>query len=793
VKRLRDESLIPALLLVVVLLLWRDVLFAGGGSRIASAPDQDLQAQFIPWRQWGFDQLRHGNVPLWNPHTFCGMPFVGMLQSAMFYPPNLLYLALPIGHATNWTIALHLWLAGVLCYAWARRRGVSRIGSGVAGVTYMLGAPYALHVLPGHVPFLCVAAWAPLVFLVADALLERPTTGWALLGTFAVSMQILGGYPQPAYIAALAGTLYLALNLLRPQYRERGWKHATAALASWIAIYLAAAMISAVQLGPAMAASAESWRSARLDFETARGLSIPLTNLPTLLVPGLWGDGVRQEYAGDSFIWEAIPYVGAVALGLAIGAAIVVPRKRRRFEWTVAIVFTLIALGSQTPLFRFVYDLVPGGGRFRVSGRYFHAAAPMLAVLAGMGWDALRAGAATRLRASIVPTAFAGFAIAAVILAGRIDTSTWGRWLRSIPGDYKYHQFDRARTAQDNGVAAERFIDDSARFATRQFRQAALVLGLFALLALATMFWRPAAYAIALLALAEMCRFSVATHATCDVHAPFPQPWAAAVDSAKGDRVLCVGAFANRGMLDGFDNVWGYDPLVLRRTGEFIAYGQGMRTRRQLDELSDVPVFSGLPPRCWMMLRCAYAWLPAPDEAIRLGHPPMDRLKLIGSYELLSRRDQALPRLYSTDFEPRVTAVIESQPNPPPQGIDGSVRLITETSDALEIEADVPRATLLLVTDAYSTGWRIRPIKTDHQSRYEILPANWMLRAVPLEAGKHHFVMEYSPWQWRVGKWMSGLGLLGYATMVASALRSRVRNKSGFGSTVPPLAITLFA
>jgi len=290
------------------------------------------------------------------------------------------------------------------------------------------------------------------------------------------------------------------------------------------------------------------------------------------------------------------------------------------------------------------------------------------------------------------------------------------------------------------------------------------------------MFWRPAAYAIALLALVELCRFSFATHATCDVYAPFPPPWIAVTDQAKGNRVLCVGEFANRGMIDGgFDNVWGYDPVVLRRTGEFIAYGQGMRTRRQLDELTDVPVFSGLPPRCWIMLRCAYAFLPAPDEAVRLGHPPMDRLKLVGSYELLARREEALRRLYSVEFEPRSAVILESAPQPPPQAIDGRVRLIKETSDALEIEADVPQPTLLLVTDAYSAGWRIRPIDVDRQSRYEILPANWMLRAVPLQAGKHHFVMEYSPWQWRAGKWVTMVSLLIYAAGVAGWARNARR------------------
>src|SRR4051794_19886580 len=107
----------PFLLLVIVLGLFSDVLFSDG-ARMLSEEHSDLVTQFIPWRQWGFDQIRQGHLPLWNPHTFCGMPFVGMFQSALFYPPNLIYLILPVGHATNWNIALHVWLAGLWMYAW---------------------------------------------------------------------------------------------------------------------------------------------------------------------------------------------------------------------------------------------------------------------------------------------------------------------------------------------------------------------------------------------------------------------------------------------------------------------------------------------------------------------------------------------------------------------------------------------------------------------------------------------------------------------------------------------------
>ena len=53
-------------------------------------------AQFYPWRNFAHDTIRSGYLPLWNPYQFCGTPFVANSQSAVFYPPNLLFYFCPL-------------------------------------------------------------------------------------------------------------------------------------------------------------------------------------------------------------------------------------------------------------------------------------------------------------------------------------------------------------------------------------------------------------------------------------------------------------------------------------------------------------------------------------------------------------------------------------------------------------------------------------------------------------------------------------------------------------------------
>ena len=84
--------------------------------------DTDLPFQFLPWREFGFRELAKGHLALWNPHIFAGTPFFGGMQSALLYPPNWLFMALPLPLAVNWSIALNVWMLGAFMYLWGVQR-----------------------------------------------------------------------------------------------------------------------------------------------------------------------------------------------------------------------------------------------------------------------------------------------------------------------------------------------------------------------------------------------------------------------------------------------------------------------------------------------------------------------------------------------------------------------------------------------------------------------------------------------------------------------------------------------
>ena len=157
----------PLGLLALTLAMFFDVLFLPGDA-VLSGVSSDLATQFVHWRGFGFGEIARGNLPLWNPHIYCGAPFLAGFQSALLYPLNVLYLVLPLAKAINWGIALHAFLGGLFFYLWALKRGLHPLACFLAGAEFIFCAPFFLHIYAGHLPNLCTMIWAPLLFLAID-------------------------------------------------------------------------------------------------------------------------------------------------------------------------------------------------------------------------------------------------------------------------------------------------------------------------------------------------------------------------------------------------------------------------------------------------------------------------------------------------------------------------------------------------------------------------------------------------------------------------------------------------
>ncbi|MDQ3814317.1 MAG: hypothetical protein M3347_10245, partial [Armatimonadota bacterium] len=784
----------PVTLLVIVFVMFGDVLFSPA-PLVLSSREADGANLFIPWREFGFGELRQGNLALWNPHIVCGYPFFGGFQSALLYPPNGLYLILPIDKAVNVDIVLHILLAGLFMYAWTWYRGLSPLARLLSAVLLMFGAPFYSHLFAGHLTPLAVMAWAPLVFLACDGLFRRPSLGWCLLGSLAVAMQILAGYPQLVFYTAVAVSLYSVLTVFASIHRAR-------ALLGIGAMYLGGAALAGVQLFTGLQAASECVRSQGLSYRIAASFSLPPENLLTLLAPDFFGNITNFPYWGRWYLWEMSLFMSVTGFALALYGALTgdsardgSARERRPALVSVALVVLLLvlALAASTPLFRFLYDYVPGFNKFRGSSKFIFLALLFLALLAGMGFDSLLRSS-RRARPLAIMTFVLG--LTAFVASGWIQASAasghasaWEQYVRDRPtGSYLSPLYQRPDFALQAGVFA----------ATSLRTCGAVCLLLSLLLFLTKRHHRPAAYAIAGLALLEILTWSRLNRPTFDL--------AAARQSTRGikqflrqhpgDYRTLTPSLRNTAVFPEAQEIGGYDPSVLRRYVEFMDFTQG-----QNPDMADAYLTLSRHHRLFSMLRCRYIFLPGDDRDatwhMAERRDDLPHLLLLHDYRVIQGRDAIFAAMDKPAFDPRRQVILESVPEPRPEKAkySGAAKIVDSSTDHLTIVAEVLRPAILLITDNYSEGWRAMALPDSVQQQYQVLRANYILRAIPLGAGRHHLRVEYSPAAFRLGIVVSAVSLFLYLTLLGWHLRARSigNRRSGASMGARPASSTLAA
>ena len=747
--------------------MFGDVLFFSKQT-ILSSPGSDIEWEFMHSRKFGFDALRQGHLALWNPGIYCGTPFLGGFQSALLYPPNILFLLLPLPQAINASIALHVFLLGLFMLFWTSARGLHPLACLVSSVLMMFCGAHFLHIYDGHLSNLCTMTWAPLLFLAIDGLLKERPFGACLLGLFAITMQILAGHPQYVFYTAVAGTIYFGLCLIRT--REGG--KAPKRLALFFGMFLGAAALGAVQLLPGIQAAGESARSGGVSLAFASMFSLPPANLVTLLAPDFFGDYSHFPYWGRQYLWETSLFVGVTGFLLALHAAMVVERAKRRFCASMIVILVLLALGANTCLFPLLRAWVPGFDRFRGSSKFLFQAALFLTMLAGMGLDQML-GSSKIPRKTLLVACAGGILIYTCALCLDYDATTnglglWPRIVRAISSTEELYFSPRAYTDPD-------FIGPAGTYAANSLMRAATMCLLFSALLLFKKFSNKAAVAIAFLAMIEIFFFARNSRATFELNAqryPVIPKFASAISN--DDRIL-YRELPNRVMSEGLLNIGGFDPSLSRRYAQFLAFTQGMDPDK-----ADQYVPLARSHRLFAMLRCRYVFNRKADGLQAEEIPDiMPRLQLMQDYVVLSRPDQIFARMEDPTFDPRHTVILESEPDPQPVHSQdhGTAKVICSSTDHLTIEANLTQPAILLITDAYSKGWKARNEKGD-QNRYELLPANYVLRAIPLAKGQHRLRVEYAPWGFLAGKWISLVFLIFYAGIGIRYLRRTSRTIS---------------
>lgn len=716
----------------------------------------DLTNYYHPYMLEVVARLQRGEVPLWNPHIYSGMPLLAAQQAAVLYPPNLLFIWL--GPLWIWvgSAIVRLWLMGWGMHLLLRRFGVGTMAAFWAGITYQFSGSNIVWL---HFVVHNVLAFLPLALYATDRLLAQPRARWWALLTACLASQFLGGHPETSVLFALVwGSFTLVrINWRGPALRSLG----LIGLACFAAVGLVLPQLwPTINLIPASGSFARRTSEQYLSLiNGGLGTWRNLRHWLFIINPYMYGTPLGNRYLDSRTIYHGmVAYLGVLSVPWIV-AGIVGARSRR-----MGVYWTLVALISLTLTFP-----LPGFDRLLMlpvlnigNGiRFILSWSLAASVLAGLGVDwVLRSGRGARWLVGGVGTACVALLYASVY---DLATAANGSWVLG-------------------GTPGPTILRRIAAFYNRDSLQLLGLLGSaligWALLAALVFTRRRTAAAGLLLAVTcvELLFHGVPFNGFADPRAIYPPTRVTRALRQTDDafRIATLDGImkGNTSMTQGLDNALGEDDLAPFRYQLFA----GRSSKIGLD--GNTYVVQPPAQRFFDLANVRYLITTKPvREASQLGRrwslfardgnirvyqneSVLPRAFIVPSVRAVTP-DQALGAVYDPAFDPRRQAVVEGASGDVTAAgaasFQGATRIVSYEPERVVIDVNVRQSAFLVFSDSYTPDWQA----TIDGQPTRVYRANAVYRGVALPAGARRVEFTYRPASWRVGRVVAGFTLLG--------------------------------
>ncbi len=751
-KRLPDAALIALLLVLPLFFYWR-ILTPGALDR-GSFPNGDFGEQFYAFAKFAYGELSQGRLPLWNPYTYAGHPFLADVQSAVFYPPSLLVMlaASALGGfslaALEWQAVLHFSLAGAFTYLFARDQLARTAGGAVTG--HVRGAAFLAALVftfggyltsypSQQLAVLETDVWLPLVLLALGRAYRSGAARWSTLagGGFVFGIALLAGHPQSALYVALASAAF-AVFVARSE--RVPWRVIALSLGFFALVALG---VSAVQWAPSLEFMRLSSRQSLTYDDYARGFELQ--------------DPLQMLLPGSVSAYSPL-YVGIVPLVLALMAPALARcgRAAIAFWFGVAGFALALSFGGNLFFYPLLYLFAPLFALFRQQERAAFLFSFALALLAGHGVLALAAPLPRDLHRRLRAAGLWAFrALAAAIAFFILIYFAW--MVVELKRDSAFHD------------AAERAA------------WLALMLGALALLLWSRLRGRMhgARWIALAAALAALDLFSVNWQTNFQPAPPEAQTRPPAylspllADASQFRTYNEYRIYGNFGDALGVEDAWGASPLRLASYEQFY-------------KLPMARVWGLLNVKYVITWRQSLAEMGVASEVIasqkisdkettyvhRLS-AVSPRAALVGQVDVVPGPDEALARLGAPEFDFARQAVVAAPlPFTVAPGATGTVAQLSRTANNSAWQVNASGDALLVLAENDYPGWRALVDGADAP----IMRANVVMRAVGVPAGTHLVEFVFDPPSVKLGAALSLVSLAALAGALAwSAIRARSR------------------
>jgi hypothetical protein len=718
----------------------------------------DAKSQFFPQLSFLARSLATGQSPFWTPDVWAGWPQIADPQSLIFSPLHFILALLsstPSFRAADAVVFAHLFAGGLGLILLFRDRGWHMGGALVAALAFAFGGSNASRLQ--HIGQVESLSYLPLALFCLIRALERSSWRWGAAAG-AVAGLIAVGRDQVALIC-----LYLLLGLVLWYWLERDGRVArlrrsVKPLAAGAATGALIAIVPVVLTGLLAASS----NRPEVGLEVSGHGSLHPADLLMLVFADLFGaaDPKVPYWGAPSFPWHETfgttglfhaqnigqLYIGALAIVAVLGFGIL-----RGMLWasefrffTVALGVTLLyALGTYTPVFYVMYELLPGVALYRRPADATFVFGALLAISAGYlvhRWLMATLPPAARwqriaevaLGAILVLIAF-GLAVAVGVTRDALLPISIGILF---------------------AVCAVGVLRLAYRLAANNALAAAAVLAAFSTADLA---WNNAPHESNALppAVYDALRSDTANETVALLKSKLT------ATGDRRDRVELIGIgyhWPNLGLVHDFEHLFGHNPL---RLADFARATNAADTVAVKEQRQFSPLLPSYRSTLENLFGVRFIATGVPIEEIDPNLQPGDLTEVARTQDAyVYENPRALPRVMLVsnwgisdveallrggswpDVDPRRTVLLASRPAGVTASLaGGTARIVSYRNTEIVVEADSPNGGLVVLNDVWHPWWRA----TVDGAPAEILKANVLFRAVVVPAGKHNVRFTFHP------------------------------------------------
>lgn len=365
----------------------------------------DLFRSYGFFRQFFTDSIKAGIIPFWNPYLFSGYPFLANPSVGFLYPPNWLYIVLPLKYAFLSLTLIHLLWGMMGMYFLGRyviKPRLSLIPATMGGLVFGLSGYFMARVWAGHTEIISASSWIPWVFGVFWHIFEKSidmnqktrTNKPLIIASIFLALQIYAGYQTIALFTLEAvGIIAIIFSII-----YRSWKPVVLLI-----ITVSAGLgLSALQLIPNLEFLSYSIRTYDFPYQWALKGAYTIESLKQMLSPFIMGD--QYTFFGPPPNYhEQAAFVTSTTIGLTlvgiVFSLVQFFKNKNKILFTflctafVTIFFGLwVSLGDKAPvnLHYLLWKFTPFYKSLRIPARHLILMVLGLSALGGIGLNAVR-------------------------------------------------------------------------------------------------------------------------------------------------------------------------------------------------------------------------------------------------------------------------------------------------------------------------------------------------------------------------------------------------------------------